>query len=403
MSKWTCPTCTFSNWPTSTKCVLCSCVRPNEVSAQWPQQGGSNCHPSLAWSKISQCEASHSPEFNRKKALSSDGQTHTQKSYYKGTKCKTKAKWTCVGCTYSNWNNAHQCIMCGSPKGKTLKGESGGKNNPNRSFPLTENILDYASSKGAVGGACFQDDQESQARPVRLKKEARNVKGNLEKKWKCPKCTYDNFQRSTVCVMCQYLKRQPSSPESSCEEAGKDPSHLTPLHESRSTSHNHNHPTTATNNSNLSLKSSINSTSVSTKSNKPDTVTNSSLSDTDPSLSPSLTMASSRQNDSETRLISYSGPSAEEARDVDRLEITPPSQLKSVSNEVRQIRNRLTNSDWLFLNACLGIVNNEVLAVQSYVRQVGDRSRQLTGDECLVLGQQHTFSVGSTLVHLAIR
>jgi len=69
--------------------------------------------------------------------------------------------------------------------------------------------------------------------------------------------------------------------------------------------------------------------------------------------------------------------------------------------QVRQIRNTLSSSDWLFLNACLAIVNGDESALKAYLRQDGDKARQLTKDECLVLGP--TFTVGSTLVHLAIR
>ncbi len=39
--------------------------------------------------------------------------------------------------------------------------------------------------------------------------------------------------------------------------------------------------------------------------------------------------------------------------------------------------------------------------MKAYLRQDGDKARQLTKDQCLVLGP--SFSVGSTLVHLAIR
>ena len=69
--------------------------------------------------------------------------------------------------------------------------------------------------------------------------------------------------------------------------------------------------------------------------------------------------------------------------------------------QVRQIRNTLSSSDWLFLNACLAIVNDDESAMKAYLRQDGDKARQLTKDECLVLGS--SFTVGSTLVHLAIR
>lgn len=71
--------------------------------------------------------------------------------------------------------------------------------------------------------------------------------------------------------------------------------------------------------------------------------------------------------------------------------------------QVRQIRNTFSSTDWLFLNACLGIINSDELAVKAYLRQDGDRARQLTKNECLVLGQPSKFTIGSTLVHLAIR
>ena len=41
--------------------------------------------------------------------------------------------------------------------------------------------------------------------------------------------------------------------------------------------------------------------------------------------------------------------------------------------------------------------------MKAYLRQDGDRARQLTKNECLVLGQPSMFTIGSTLVHLAIR
>ena len=367
--KWCCPTCTFNNWPTSSKCSLCGCSRPNEITPQWP--------PSKRLPTLYASGESHSPEFNYRNTLSSEGGIH-----HKGSKCKTKAKWTCGACTYSNWINAHQCVMCGAVKGK-VKGDSGGGSN--RPYPMSESILDYASSKGAVGGACFQD--VPQVRPARLKKESKNLKMNSDKKWKCQQCTYDNFSKSVRCVMCQ-ARRTPSPVEDYplTSSTPSPPSHHTP-----STSHNHNRSSPTDN---------VNSTS---STHFP--VTNANKSTVKPTPSPPDSprpLTSSSATSLKDRNSTKSSES-DLVKGVESLEVTPPSLLKSDSNEVRQIRNRLTNSDWLFLNACLGVANGESSAVKSYLRQVGDRSRQLTKDECLVIGQLHSFSVGSTLVHLAIR
>lgn len=397
ISKWTCPTCTFNNWPSSVKCVLCGCSRPNEITPKWPV--GKYHSSSSAWSKgcISEATKTNSPEINYRNTISSEGQN----GHHKGTKCKTKAKWICGSCTYSNWTNAHQCTMCGASKGKTVRGDpsTGGNNKPNRAFSLSESILDYASSKGAVGGACFQDDHESQVRPTKLKKETKNVKSNFDKKWKCQQCTYENFQKSNHCIMCQSPKRRTPSPVTSCVDR-THPS-LLPSRHTQYTSRNDNQPPSVSSNSNSS--SPLHSQCTSSNSNIMAAMSSTSSLDPHRTVTSSSGTTVTRLSDSEGGVISYSDPGTELTQGMEALEIAPLSQLKSGSNEVRQIRNRLTNSDWVFLNACLGIVNNEVSAVKSYVRQVGDRSRQLTKDECLVLGQQHTFSVGGTLVHLAIR
>lgn len=100
---------------------------------------------------------------------------------------------------------------------------------------------------------------------------------------------------------------------------------------------------------------------------------------------------------------SSSSPSSSSSAGTNRPPAPPQQQLKSASDQVRQIRNRFTNLDWLFINACLGVVSNEEAAVRGYLRQDGDRARQLTKDDCLVLGEASAFSVGSTLVHLAIK
>ena len=370
-TKWPCPTCTYSNWSTSSKCTLCGCPRPNEVTPFW--MSSRKHSPSSILTYGGESSNAHSPEINYKNSFSSDSGAH-----HKGSKCKTKAKWMCGACTYTNWANTHQCVMCGAPKSK-IKVESGA--GTNRSHPISESIIEYASSKGAVGGACIQDDRVPQVRPSRLKKESKNGNSNVEKKWKCHQCTFENYLKSNKCVMCQ--TRRTSSPV--CEDTPTSTPSPPSSHHPPSTSHNFNKF------SSISLLHTppINANKTAVKSPP------------SPPSSPRPLSSSSAASLKDRNCPQDS--ESETVEGVESLEVAPSSLLKSDSNEVRQIRNRLTNSDWLFLNACLGIVNGETSAVKSYLRQVGDRSRQLSKDECLVIGQRHSFSVGSTLVHLAIR
>ncbi len=359
VTKWPCPTCTYNNWLTSSKCTLCSSPRPNEVSPQWPSR---KYAPSSTPVYSGEVSNTHSPEINYKNSSSSDSSSH-----HKALKCKTKAKWACATCTYTNWPNAHQCVMCGAHKSKVKIESSSGTN---RSYPISESILEYASSKGAVGGACVQEERiVPQVKPSRLKKESKNGKSNTEKKWKCQQCTFDNYSKSVKCVMC-HARRTPS-----------------PVYEDRTTPPHSSHHTPSTRHTLLHTPP-LNANKMAVKSPP------------SPPSSPKPLSSTATLNDKNSSKDSQTDNTLVEK--IESLEVAPLS-LKSDSDQVRQIRNRLTNSDWLFLNACLGVMNGEMFAVKPYLRQVGDRSRQLTKDECLVIGQRHSLGVGSTLVHLAIR
>ncbi|KTG41369.1 hypothetical protein cypCar_00016184 [Cyprinus carpio] len=71
--------------------------------------------------------------------------------------------------------------------------------------------------------------------------------------------------------------------------------------------------------------------------------------------------------------------------------------------KLKQIRNRMRRSDWLFLNACAGVVEGDLAAVEAYKSSGGDIARQLTSDEVRILNRPSAFDAGFTLVHLAIR
>ncbi|KAG5267000.1 hypothetical protein AALO_G00238680 [Alosa alosa] len=71
--------------------------------------------------------------------------------------------------------------------------------------------------------------------------------------------------------------------------------------------------------------------------------------------------------------------------------------------KLKQIRNRMRRTDWLFLNACAGVVEGDLAAVEAYKSSGGDIARQLTADEVRLLNRSSAFDAGFTLVHLAIR
>ncbi|KAJ8391820.1 hypothetical protein AAFF_G00085920 [Aldrovandia affinis] len=72
--------------------------------------------------------------------------------------------------------------------------------------------------------------------------------------------------------------------------------------------------------------------------------------------------------------------------------------------KLKQIKNRMRKTDWLFLNACAGVVEGDLAAVEAYKSSgASDIARQLTADEVRLLNRPSAFDDGFTLVHLAIR
>ena len=280
LQKWPCPSCTYNNWSSSVKCVLCGCSRPNELTSR--SSVVKYRPPVQGWSKLTHAQGSGgaclSPEIicadfkhHQSPSITSAADLHVQHHqqppnhhhhHHKGTghgvKCKTKGKWTCSSCTFSNWPNAGQCTMCG-----TMRSRGGQRNDPiisaggrietsSRSPVLSESILNYASGVGgAVGGESYNagsaaDEKVSsslsqdllfiQPSSARSKQNSRNGKrtslqhqaeNSNVKKWKCHQCTYENWPRAVKCVMCQSLRRRtPSPPFSGGEERDTPHAHL---------------------------------------------------------------------------------------------------------------------------------------------------------------------------------
>ena len=263
VQKWPCPTCTYNNWSSSIKCVLCGCSRPNEITSRAsvvkyraPVQGWSN---KLALSQGSSgacltsdiiCADFNLPQSSLNTLDVQSHHHHKISGHGHGAKCKTKGKWTCGSCTFSNWPNAGQCTMCGTQRTRGgIKHDpiisAGGRRDQSRSPHHSESILNYATSGvgGAVGGvACHAGSLDERAAPsssqdalliqpvvAKSKQNSRNGKRtssqqqadniNNAKKWKCHQCTYENWPRAMKCIMCQLSRRRtPSPPLSGGEE-----------------------------------------------------------------------------------------------------------------------------------------------------------------------------------------
>uniref|UniRef100_A0A2P2I777 ubiquitinyl hydrolase 1 n=1 Tax=Hirondellea gigas TaxID=1518452 RepID=A0A2P2I777_9CRUS len=70
---------------------------------------------------------------------------------------------------------------------------------------------------------------------------------------------------------------------------------------------------------------------------------------------------------------------------------------------LRKLRRRLMDADLAFLNACIGVVEGNYEPVERYLSSGGDPMRNLTSADIKLLARPSAFDEGHTLVHLAIR
>lgn len=73
------------------------------------------------------------------------------------------------------------------------------------------------------------------------------------------------------------------------------------------------------------------------------------------------------------------------------------------AHQERRMRQMKRQADWSWLNACIGVVENNLGAVEHYLARGGNVARTLNSNEVVLLNRPSAFDVGHTLIHLAIR
>ena len=320
-------------------------------------------------------------------------------------------KWACKYCTYLNWPCSEQCTLCYAPRPPQVITQEA-----SRLTSVSEDIYEAASGDRIISTdplICSSSDKNTQS--PRFSEQS-------ETKWTCSSCTYENWPRSVHCSMCRASKHK----------SGKNGRHIDPGHgnkDASSRSVSPKSPGSIGSNGRLDSKTINNEINrallknhkwtcpqctyenwpktqkcVLCKCLKPAKTKNEEI-----GKNTTLDNNSKRPSTSKRR----SPPSSvSEAT----LEIQPTSQTGEKiiydipasddvndNEEVLQIRNRLKDSDWLWLSACIGVVEGDTSSVESYLNSGGDLSRQLTREDCLVLNRPGVYEVGHTLVHLAFK
>uniref|UniRef100_A0A8C9XDV2 ubiquitinyl hydrolase 1 n=1 Tax=Sander lucioperca TaxID=283035 RepID=A0A8C9XDV2_SANLU len=313
-----------------------------------------------------------------------------------------KVKWACDYCTYENWPSAVKCTMCRAPKSRgPIITEEPYKNSPDLDPspewdpPRTESVSNLlicpdSSARPRVRSACITE---------------------IANKWSCQMCTYLNWPRALRCTQCLCQRTRISSPTESPPDFRLQ-CRLSSCYNDRNRLNTHQQHWTCT---------------VCTYQNWPTTTKCVVCDHPKPNNQEAIELAESAEptpmiNEQDRALWrgSCSGgqgrrrfppiPKREDnvKMDFQRIELAAGAMSSKEEQEVdfkklKQIRNRMRKTDWLFLNACAGVVEGDLAAIEAYKSSGGDIARQLTADEVQLLNRSSAFDVGFTLVHLAIR
>lgn len=346
--KWSCEHCTYENWPAAKKCTLCRAARrPQYITEDVPPPAEQDIYKVASIT----CPSSNTDNPD---AVSPTGQQPRSEN-------QGSSKWPCQVCTYLNWPKSQQCIQCLSTRPKVVPVISSSSSSSDHAKPLSINVniegagIGYGTRNSPRTSPSTSPNSPEAAKAMNNDKNRAVSSVNRNYKWTCKVCTFDNWPKSVKCTLCG-LPRGKTNQESQG---------------SRSSS-----------NENLAAAGTESLRRSGRRRSPPSSV---------------------RSSDHSIEIQQLGGATAATSSNMNNDNVRKESKNLVEDRKQRQFRNRLRDVDWLWLNACQGVVEGDSHAIEAYLAAGGDPARQLTQDECSFLNRPSAFQSGYTLVHLAIR
>lgn len=359
--KWPCEYCTYENWPASKRCTLCHAPRPPQlITDSVNEEQDIYKMAALVQAKNSDSCGGEGNSSGTNLAATSGGTSLV--SVGTGGNGSTN-KWACAMCTFVNLPRSSRCTQCLSPRHKTSPVQS----SPSLHSGNVGVVTDVSVGGGNGRSTPNRNPPSSPEAAKAINNDINRVVATVGKsasstmpssqvcKWSCKVCTYENWPRSTKCTLCGTTRGR-----------------------TLSDSNFHN---CVTNSTTVLSPVSVSSVSV--------TASITELHDT-----------AKRQR------CASSTPRNSDNPDGNNQDMAGAAGAGSSVVEdchLKLLRRRLRDKDWLWLNACHGVVDGDPNAIKAFIVAGGNPSRQLSADEVLLLSRPSAFEVGHTLVHLALR
>jgi len=259
----------------------------------------------------------------------------------------SSTKWTCEYCTYENYQNALKCTMCRGAK--PLLGED------------IYRLREEAPAISDASGPSVIDNSG---------------------KWSCEMCTFLNVPKAKECGQCR-TQRHPVTVSTI-----HDQFRALKICDSDSVA-------SASNKAKWSC-------TTCTYENWPRSKKCTMCGAHAPNRISPAPSSNAIKISSPERDANYLRASINEDHSLISLKSLRREDIVNSANSFDSERRRL-KADYLWLNACLGVVQGDPRAVERFLNSGGDPTRQLTAGEVALLNRPSAFDVGYTLVHLAIR
>uniref|UniRef100_A0A9J8C8F7 ubiquitinyl hydrolase 1 n=1 Tax=Cyprinus carpio carpio TaxID=630221 RepID=A0A9J8C8F7_CYPCA len=297
-------------------------------------------------------------------------------------------KWSCEYCTYENWPSAVKCTMCRAQR-------------PSATI-ITEELFPRGAGHRCdpVGNDSLLICPDSSARPRVRPAQSSEHRG----KWSCQVCTFLNWPSAIRCTQCRSVRQRVCSPTETPQMSRTGPA-VDPCEEYNDRNRLNTRAQCWTCSACSSENCPKSSRCVVCDHPRP----NDAFQPREPDEPSSLINERDRGRARGVCSGAQRHSSASSKREAElQIELAAGAQSGKEHIEVdfkklKQIKNRMRRTDWLFLNACAGVVEGDLSAVEAYKSSGGDIARQLTSDEVRLLNRPSAFDSGFTLVHLAIR
>lgn len=198
VAKWACEYCTYENWPSAIKCTMCRAQRPSGGAIITEEPFKSS--PALDASLHISADLSNSPSQGGSSLLICPDSSARPRVRIADVP-EISSKWSCHMCTYLNWPRAIRCTQCLCQRQHTQQQQHG--QHTAHQGQLTQQPRSPTESPQTSGTGCHPTRPAIAADPCEEYND-RNRLNTHAQHWTCTACTYENWAKALKCVVCDH-------------------------------------------------------------------------------------------------------------------------------------------------------------------------------------------------------